>query len=110
VDECWAASPLNIEHVDDSGGANLLQLLADGLWTHDYVHETPLTPSQRKVLTDAILQLLSSLGRDNASACATPMLYNRGHHRPPRRRPLPSSSPHECVTRIHCRTVPPCAL
>lgn len=58
VDDRWAPSPQNIEHDDDARRNYLVQLLADGLWTHDYVHETPLTPSQRKVLTEAILQLL----------------------------------------------------
>src|SRR5699024_11720317 len=58
VDDRWAPSPQNIEHDDDARRDYLVRLLADGLWPHDYVHETPLTPSQRTVLAAAILQLL----------------------------------------------------
>ena len=58
VDERWAPSQDDIENDDVQRARYLVQLLADGLWVHDYVHETPLTPSQREVLTDAILALL----------------------------------------------------
>src|SRR5699024_5314427 len=39
VDDRWAPTPQNIALDDDARRDYLVQLLADGLWTHDYVHE-----------------------------------------------------------------------
>ncbi|MGO1912213.1 MAG: TetR/AcrR family transcriptional regulator, partial [Corynebacterium sp.] len=38
--------------------AYLVQILADGLWLHDHVHDDALTDAQRKALTAAILELI----------------------------------------------------
>ena len=58
VDSRWAPSPDDIVDDDVQRARFMLQLLADGLWVHDYVHETPLTAKQRGVLIDEILQLV----------------------------------------------------
>lgn len=58
VDERWAPSPDGIEDDEVQRASYLVQLLADGLWMHDYVHEESLTPAQRKALTGHILQML----------------------------------------------------
>lgn len=58
VDARWAPSPDDLEHDEVRRASYLVQLLADGLWMHDYVHEQSLTRAQRKTLTNQILQML----------------------------------------------------
>lgn len=58
VDERWAPSSDGIDHDDERRQTYLVQLLADGLWVHDYVHENPLTSAQREAMTQQILSLI----------------------------------------------------
>lgn len=58
VDARWSPSPEDIEDDEVQRLQYLVQLLADGLWMHDYVHEHELTRAQRQTLTEAILQML----------------------------------------------------
>lgn len=58
VDERWSPSPEDIEDDEVQRARYLVQLLADGLWVHDYVHEHQLNLTQRQALIDAILQML----------------------------------------------------
>lgn len=58
VDERWAPSADDIEHDEVQRANYLVQLLADGLWLHDYVHENKLTSAQRRALSDQILTML----------------------------------------------------
>ena len=58
VDKRWTPSPDDIEYDEVQRARYLVQLLADGLWMHDSVHEKPLTPAQRKALTGHILGML----------------------------------------------------
>ncbi|MDN6326152.1 MAG: TetR/AcrR family transcriptional regulator, partial [Corynebacterium sp.] len=65
VDRRWLPS---VDGVDGDGvgeqdaalarAAYLVQILADGLWLHDHVHDDALTDVQRKALTAAILELI----------------------------------------------------
>ncbi|OLT52051.1 TetR family transcriptional regulator [Corynebacterium sp. CNJ-954] len=62
VDERWLPP---VDGVDGDGkdadlkrAAYLVQILADGLWMHDHVHDHALTDAQRKALTSAILELI----------------------------------------------------
>lgn len=59
VDQRWTPSPDDIENDAVQRASYLVQLLADGLWMHDYVHDKELTAGQRQVLTEAILEMLS---------------------------------------------------
>lgn len=58
VDERWTSSPGDIENDEVQRASYLVQVLADGLWLHDYVHEHTLTAGQRRVLAEAILAML----------------------------------------------------
>lgn len=58
VDERWSPLPDDIEDDDVQRARYLVQLLADGLWVHDYVHEHQLKPAQRQALIDAILAMM----------------------------------------------------
>ncbi|HIW45407.1 MAG TPA: TetR/AcrR family transcriptional regulator [Candidatus Yaniella excrementigallinarum] len=58
VDERWAPGAAGIEDDETLRAHYLVQLLADGLWLHDYVHEQPLTRAQRRTLTEEILKML----------------------------------------------------
>lgn len=58
VDERWFPDPNAI--VDDATqrAAYLIQLMADGLFLHDHLHFNHLSDTQRRVLTDAVLELI----------------------------------------------------
>jgi len=58
VDERWAPSASGIQDDETLRAQYLVQLLADGLWLHDYVHEHSLTEAQRRALTEEILNML----------------------------------------------------
>lgn len=58
VNDRWVPSPDGIEDNTELRSQYLVKVLADGLWTHDHVHEQALTPVQRQALTNHILQLL----------------------------------------------------
>lgn len=54
----WAPNPTEVEDNHIARTAYLVQLLAEGLWLHDHVNATPLTPGQREALTQAVLNLI----------------------------------------------------
>lgn len=54
----WAPDPAQVEDDHTARTAYLVQLLAEGLWLHDHVNATPLTPGQREALTQAVLKLI----------------------------------------------------
>ncbi|KAA8720744.1 TetR/AcrR family transcriptional regulator [Corynebacterium spheniscorum] len=54
----WAPNPAQVEDDHAARTAYLVQLLAEGLWLHDHVNATPLTPGQRDALTEAVLNLI----------------------------------------------------
>lgn len=58
VNDRWVPSAEGIEDDDTLRAQYLVKVLADGLWMHDHIHEQPLTSSQRRALTDQILQML----------------------------------------------------
>ncbi|MGV0868915.1 TetR/AcrR family transcriptional regulator [Corynebacterium kalidii] len=62
VDQRWLPAVDGVEEPGEGGdlkrAAYLVQMLADGLWIHDHVHDHPLTAAQRTALTAAILKLI----------------------------------------------------
>lgn len=62
VDQRWLPSVDGVEGEGQDAALKrasyLVQILADGLWLHDHVHDDALTGAQRKALTTAILELI----------------------------------------------------
>ncbi|QGU08261.1 HTH-type transcriptional regulator RutR [Corynebacterium occultum] len=58
VNQRWMPSPMQINDDPTRRAAYLVQLMADGLWVHDHIHEDPLTPEQRGALAEAILAMI----------------------------------------------------
>lgn len=58
VDGRWAPQVEGIEDDELRQQAYLVQLLADGLWLHDYVHTPALSDDQRAALAQRILQMI----------------------------------------------------
>lgn len=58
VDQRWSPPAAEIGDDDIRLQAYLVQLLADGLWVHDHVHEPRLSRKQRAVLSQRILEMI----------------------------------------------------
>ncbi|QJC21290.1 TetR/AcrR family transcriptional regulator [Arcanobacterium buesumense] len=57
----WTVTPDNITTDAQACQAYLVQLIADGLWAHDYINGHRLTPNQRKALADAAARLIPTV-------------------------------------------------
>ncbi|SDU77778.1 regulatory protein, tetR family [Arcanobacterium phocae] len=54
----WTCSPENITTDEQACRAYLVQLIADGLWAHDYINGRHLTTKQREALAQAAANLI----------------------------------------------------
>lgn len=58
VNHRWIPSPEEVESDELRRTIYLVQLAADGLFVHDYIHDIPLTTSQRQAMLQTILELI----------------------------------------------------
>lgn len=76
VNRRWVPSPEQITEEPTRRAAYLVQLMADGLWLHDHIHEVTLSGPQRQALVESILAMIpgggDTTGEGNPRAEATP--------------------------------------
>ncbi|MFP7366182.1 TetR family transcriptional regulator [Corynebacterium callunae] len=61
VNERWIPSAEGLENSAHKRAVYLVQLAADGLFVHDYIHDEVLTTAQRQAMLETILDLIPSL-------------------------------------------------
>lgn len=62
VNQRWMPSPEQITDEPTRRTAYLVQLMADGLWLHDHIHEVTLSQGQRRSLIESILAMVPEDG------------------------------------------------
>lgn len=66
VDSRWVPPREGVDgpaHSKEARRRYLVQLMADGLWLHDHVHDSSLSPAERKALTEEILAFVAEVSR-----------------------------------------------